>query len=39
MVGYSKKNRENYPKKNAFHTKKKKSQGKIEPWVSANGTF
>ena len=29
MIGYSKKNRENYPKKNAFHTKKKELKVKI----------
>ena len=37
MIGYSKNNRENYPKTDAFHTKKKKPRLKFSPGLALTG--
>ena len=39
MIGYSKNNRENYPKNNAFHTKKKKPRLKFSPGLALTGVL
>ena len=38
MIGCSKKNKENYPRKSVLlnNNNKKETQVKIQPWVSAN---